>query len=177
MENPRLVKFYNLQGKSYSNSLQTELSFLPVKELSVKMAYRYFDVKTNYSGQLLERPFISGNRAFISFDYTTPNAWKFNYTITYNGKKRIPNTANNPVQYQLPSYSPDYVLMNAQVSKTFGNKHPMDIYFGAENITNFFQKGVIVSADQPFSPYFDASMVWGPVSGRMFYLGWRIKIK
>ncbi len=177
MENPRLVKFYNLQGKSYSNSLQTELSFLPVKELSMKMAYRYFDVKTNYSGQLLERPFISGNRAFISFDYTTPNAWKFNYTITYNGKKRIPNTANNPVQYQLPSYSPDYVLMNAQVSKTFGNKHPMDIYFGAENITNFFQKGVIVSADQPFSPYFDASMVWGPVSGRMFYLGWRIKIK
>ena len=40
-----------------------------------------------------------------------------------------------------------------------------------------YQKDVIVSADQPFGPYFDASLVWGPVTGRMFYVGWRYKIK
>ena len=67
--------------------------------------------------------------------------------------------------------------MSAQITKTIGKKYPMDFYIGAENLTNFFQKDVIVSADQPFSPYFDAALVWGPVSGRMFYAGWRFKIK
>ena len=67
--------------------------------------------------------------------------------------------------------------MNAQVSKTVGKKYPLDIYVGAENLANYFQKNVILAADQPFGQYFDASMVWGPVSGRMFYTGLRLKIK
>ena len=177
LENVQEIKFYNLQGKSYSNSFQTELSIVPATKFDVRLAYRYFDVKTTYSGQLLERPFISANRAFISLDYTTPNDWKFDYTLTYNGQKRITQSLPNPVTFKTPTTSPDYFLMNAQISKSFGKKHPMDVYVGAENITNFFQKTVIIAADQPFSPNFDASMVWGPVSGRMLYVGWRLKIK
>ncbi len=177
VENARQIKFYNLQGKSYSNSFQAELSVVPANKLDVRIAYRYFDVKTTYGTALLERPFISGNRAFLSIDYTTLNSWKFDFTITYNGKKRIPNTQDNPVAYQLNNYSPDFVQMSAQISKTTGKKHPMDFYIGAENLGNFFQQDVIVSASQPFSPYFDASMVWGPVNGRMLYAGWRLKIK
>ena len=176
IENAREVKFYNLQGKSYSNSFQAELNIVPVKQLDLRMAYRHFDVKTTYNGQLLQRPFIATNRAFISLDYTT-NDWKFDYTLTYNGKKRIPNTEVNPIPYRLSGYSPGYVMMNAQVSKKIGKKNPMDFYIGAENLTNFFQKELIVAASQPFSPYFDASVVWGPVSGRMLYVGWRLKIK
>ena len=38
-----------------------------------------------------------------------------------------------------------------------------EIYAGGENLTNYFQKNVIIAADQPFGNYFDASMVWGPV--------------
>ena len=67
--------------------------------------------------------------------------------------------------------------MNAQVSKTVGKKHPIDLYIGGENLGNYFQKDVIVAADQPFGPYFDASLVWGPVSGSLFYTGLRLKIK
>jgi hypothetical protein len=67
--------------------------------------------------------------------------------------------------------------MNAQLTKSFGSKVPMDIYIGAENLTNFFQKNAILAADQPFGQYFDASMVWGPITGRMLYMGWRMKIK
>ena len=177
VENPRLVKFYNLQGASYSNSLQGEISFSPAKKFDVRMAYRYFDVQTTYGGQLLERPFIAANRAFLSLDYSTLNDWKFNYTIAYNGQKRIPGTQANPYIYQLATQSPAYVLMNAQISKAIGKNRLMDIYVGAENVTDFFQQQVIVAADQPFSSYFDASMVWGPVSGRMLYAGWRMKIK
>lgn len=177
VETPGEVKFYNLNGKSYSNSLQAELSFMPVSKFEWRLAYRYFDVKTTYGGQLLERPFISANRAFLSLDYATSNNWKFDYTVTYNGSKRIPGTSTNPPPYRQATSSPAFFLMNAQISKTFGKHNPMDLYIGAENLTDFFQKGVIVAADQPFSPYFDASMVWGPVTGRMFYVGWRLKIK
>ena len=176
LENPGEAKFYNLQGKSYSNSFQAELNIEPIKKFDIRIAYRYFDVKTTYSGKLLERPLIAGNRAFANLAYAT-NGWKFDYTINYNGKKRIPGTETNPVQYQRGQYSPNFVLMNALISKTVGKKHPMDFYIGAENLTNYFQKEVIVAANQPFSPYFDASLVWGPVTGRMFYVGWRFKLK
>ena len=176
LENPSQVKFYNLKGKSYSNSLQAELTLEPVEKVELRLAYRYFDVKTNYSGQLLQRPLIAGNRAFANLAYAL-NTWKFDYTVNYNGKKRIPNTQGNPVAYQRAQYSPDFILMNAQISKTVGKKHPMDFYVGAENLTNYFQKDVIIAADQPFGNYFDASMVWGPVTGNMFYMGWRYKIR
>jgi len=177
LENPRKVTFTNLNGASYSNSFQAELNMLPIKKFEIKIAYRYFDVMQTYNGQLLERPYIAKHRAFLSFDYATLNNWKFNYTITYNGAKRITNTSENPISYQLPNYSPSYILMNTQITKTFGKNYPMDVYIGSENLTNYFQSNPIIAAADPFSPYFDASMVWGPTSGRMLYFGWRIKIK
>ena len=176
LENTQKIIFYNLKGKSYSNSVQLELNVIPIKKVEVKVAYRYFDVKQTYNGQLLERPYISKNRAFLSADYATSNKWKFNYTITYNGAKRITTTSMNPAPYQLEPYSPNFILMNAQVTKSFNNKSPMDLYVGFENAGNFFQQHPIVAAEQPFSPYFDSSMIWGPITGRMFYVGWRIKI-
>jgi outer membrane receptor for ferrienterochelin and colicin len=176
LENARSVQFYNLKGKSYSNSFQAELNITPLKKLDVRLAYRYFDVKQTYNGVLLDRPFIAKNRAFLSIDYATETSWKFNYTVTYNGKKRIVNTTANPSIFQLDAYSPSFILMNAQVSKTMGKKHPMDVYLGSENISNIMQKNTILSANNPFSPYFDASMVWGPTTGRMLYMGWRMKI-
>ncbi len=176
LESPGEVKFYNLDGRSYSNSLQAELDMEPVKKLDMRVAYRYFDVKATYEGKLLQRPFTAAHRAFANFAYST-GGWKFDYTVNYNGKKRLPSTAGNPEQYQMAAHSPAYVLMSTQVTKSFGKKYPVDVYVGVENIGNYFQKDVIVAADQPFSPYFDASMVWGPVSGRMFYTGVRLKIK
>lgn len=172
----RAVNFYNLQGRSYSNSFQAEVNYEVLRKLDVRLAYRLFDVKTTYHGDLLERPLISKHRGFANLAYET-GTWKFDYTVTFNGTKRIPYTGDNPVHHQLKERSPSYVLMNAQVSKTFGNKFPIDLYLGSENLTNFFQDMPILSADQPFGQHFDASLVWGPVSGRMFYTGIRLKIK
>ncbi len=176
LEDPGVVKFYNLTGKSYSNSFQSEVSFTPLAKLDVKLAYRLFDVKTTYGDQLLEKPLLSRNRAFGNIGYEF-NGWKFDYTITYSGRKRLPSTTANPAEYQRPAYSPSFVMMNAQVSKTIGTKDPFEIYIGCENLTNSVQKDAIIAADQPFSPYFDASLVWGSVTGRMFYFGMRFTIK
>jgi outer membrane receptor for ferrienterochelin and colicins len=172
----REINFYDLTGKSYSNSFQLEINHEVLNKLDLRLAYRLFDVKTTYHGELLQRPLVAKDRAFANIAYEL-KGWKFDYTITYNGTKRIPFTGDNPVQYQLPEKSPSYVLMNAQISKTLGKKYPLDIYVGSENLTNYYQKDPVLASDQPFGPYFDASLVWGPLTGRMFYTGVRYKIR
>src|SRR6187399_3386642 len=176
LEDVRQVKFYDLAGRSFSNSFQAEMNFEPVRKFEVRLAYRFFDVKTTYSNVLLQKPLTATHRAFTNLAYEI-NGWKFDYTFNYNGTKRIPNTSANPVQYQRNTSSPSYVLMNAQVSKSFGKKHPFELYLGGENLSDYFQKDPIIAADQPFSTYFDAALVWGPVTGRLFYTGIRYKIK
>ena len=176
LEDVRQVKFYDLEGKSFSNSLQAELNMEPARKFELRLAYRFFDVKTAYSNVLLQKPFSAQHRAFTNLAYEI-SGWKFDYTINYNGSKRIPSTSGNPVQYQRNTSSPSYVLMNAQVSKTLGKKHPFELYLGGENLSNYFQKDPIIAADQPFSNYFDAALIWGPISGRLIYTGFRYKIK
>lgn len=176
LEDPRQVKFYNLNGRSYSNSFQAELNAEPVNKLEVRIAYRLFDVKETFGGRFLQKPLIARHRAFLNTAYETAG-WKFDYTINYTGKKRIPSTAGNPDAYQRNGYSPAYLYMNAQVSKMIGKKQAFEVYLGAENLGNFYQEDLIISADQPFGNYFDASLIWGPVSGRLFYAGFRYKIK
>lgn len=175
MEELQQIKFYNLQGKSFSNSVQAELNAEPLKKLEVRLAYRWFDVRTTYNGILKERPLIAKHRAFANLAYAV-SGFKFDYTVTYNGKKRMPaSVTGHP--YHMTAYSPAYMLMNAQVSKTFGSKFPLDVYVGAENLTDYFQMDTILGASQPFGSDFDAAMIWGPVNGRMFYAGLRFKIK
>ncbi len=176
MEDARQIKFYNLQGKSFSNSFQSEFNFIPIKNGDVRVAYRWFDVKTTYGNQLLEKPFTATHRAFANLGYNI-QGWKLDYTINYIGEKRIPSTEANPVMFQMPETSPSYISMNAQVSKTLGKNKNFDLYVGGENLTNYFQKNVIIGASDPFGNFFDASMVWGPVSGRLLYAGFRYKIK
>jgi len=172
----REVNFYNLSGRSFSNGFQAEVNYELLRKLELRLAYRLFDVKTDYEVGRLQKPLISKHRGFANLAYEV-RGWKFDYTITYNGPKRIPTTSDNPMQYKMPFTSPSYVLMNAQVTKTFGNKFPIDVYLGGENIGNYYQGKVIIAPNDPFGQYFDASMIWGPVSGRMIYGGLRLKIK
>lgn len=176
LENPRKVVFYNLDGKSFSNSFQTELNLEPVKKLEWRLAYRFYDVKMTYNSQLLSKPFIARDRAFSNLAYEI-KGWKMDYTVNFIGTKRITATSSNPIIHQRATTSPSYILMNAQISKSLGKNKQTDLYLGGENLTNFLQGDAILSADQPFSPYFDAAMIWGPVTGRMFYAGIRWKLK
>ena len=173
--NPQKILFYNLNGKSYSNSLQVELNYEPVKKLDVRFAYRWLKVMTNFNGNLLEKPLIAKDRAFINLAYETNNHWKFDYTTQWLSRKRLPNTTSNPTDKQMGAYSPSYIQMNAQVTKQFNSK--WDVYLGADNLTNYMQKNLIISAQQPFGTYFDGSIIWGPVMGRILYAGLRFKIK
>ena len=118
------------------------------------------------------RPFVSRNRALLNIGYATPfDKWKFDFTTHWIGTKRIPGTQ---AELGRETNSPAYVAFNAQVTKTF---RKWDWYVGGENLGNFRQMNPIVNAENPFSRNFDASLVWGPVVGRMIYTGVRYRIK
>jgi len=57
------------------------------------------------------------------------------------------------------------------------NLSGLSFTLGAENLTNYYQQHAIIAAGEPFSEYFDASLIWGPLTGRMFYGGLRFRIK
>lgn len=173
--NPKQINFYNLKGKSFSNSIQAAFNYEPIKKFDVRLAYRWLDVRTNYNGSVLEKPLIAKHRAFVNIAYETHNKWKFDVTAQWFSKKRLPNTTANPGDKQMPSYSPSFIQISGQVTKQFGSR--WDVYIGAENITGYTQKKLFISGNQPFSPYFDGSMVWGPVNGRVLYAGMRFKLK
>ncbi len=175
MEDPRKVRIYDLVGRSYSTSAQAQFDYELVRNLDVRVAYRWYDVMTDYSGTLLSKPYISRHRAFVNLSYETKNDWKFDYTVQWQGPKRIPNTEGNPVEYQLDKQSPDLILMNAQVSKSW--KDRFAVYVGMENITNVKQPNPILASNDPFGRYFDSSFIWGPIFGRMTYVGFRLKSK
>ena len=51
-----------------------------------------------------------------------------------------------------------------------------EIYLGGENVTNMRQKNPILASENPFSDYFDSTIIYAPIFGRMFYSGLRFKI-
>lgn len=170
-QDPQEVHFYNLEGQSYSNSAQIKLEYEVLPRFDVRVAYRLFDVKTDYDDGLLEKPLVSRHRAFINLAYKTENEWAFDFTLNRQGSKRLPSTASNPEEFRMDDYSPSYFLANGQVSKTWNNG--FEVYLGAENLFNFRQDNPIISADEPFGEYFDASIVWAPLFGRNIYAGMR----
>lgn len=83
----------------------------------------------------------------------------------------------NPTEYQRSNYSLGYFITNGQITYKTGVLKKFEVYIGAENAPNIKQPNPIVSANNPYRKYFDASMVWAPIYGRMFYGGLRYKIK
>jgi outer membrane receptor for ferrienterochelin and colicin/copper chaperone CopZ len=175
LETTGQISFYNLEGSSYSNSVQGQIDLTVIKNFDIRLAYRYNDVKTQYESGVLQKPLSAKHRAFINLAYATSNNWKFDFTTSWQGQKRIPNTSGNPVAYQLEDYSPSFFLMNAQVSK--GWKNVFEVYLGGENLLNFKQANPILAADDPYGEFFDSSLIWGPVFGRKLYVGLRYRIK
>ena len=171
------IRIYNLNGKSYSNCAQIEASCEIVKDFDLTLAFRYNDVKMTINDSLMEKPFVNRYKGLITMSYA-PGTWQFDFTTQFNGDSRIPDMSGNTtavVNNQVNERSPFYVIMNAQITKKLGKY--WELYLGGENLTNYKQDYPIVSASDPSSDDFDASMVWGPLSGIRGYLGVRFQVK
>jgi outer membrane receptor for ferrienterochelin and colicins len=165
------VRFYNLQGKSYSNVMQIEASGQFVEGLDLLAAWRWNDVKMTIDGSLRSKPLSSRYKGLFTASYLTHlRKWQCDYTLQINGPGRVPSTSSNPEQYMRPDSFKAFTVMNAQVTRNFRKWH---IYAGVENLLDFRQHMPVIAAEDPFGDYFDSSLIWGPVHGRKIYAGFR----
>ncbi len=174
---PDALLFYNLQGKSFSHSAQAEVHTEITERLEAKLAYKFYDVKSTYNNQLLDRQFNSRHRWFFNIGYATNfEKWKFDFTTQWFGRKPIPMSGLDHNHGSEISFdrSPSFTMFNAQITRSFLK---WDIYLGGENLGNYRQPNPIVDAANPYGPNFDAGMTWGPVVGRVIYAGVRYKIE
>ena len=178
-ENPQRISFYNLDGESYANSFQTEVNYYVDDFTSLRLAYKFYDIETDYFSGKLSKPLTPNHRLFANISYETKKLddikqWKFDLTYNFIGEQRLPDTSTNPMQYQFEEYSNSYSLLNTQITKVFSEKFEM--YFGVENLTDLKQKNPILASDDPFGDSFDSTIIYAPIFGRMLYSGLRFKI-
>ncbi|MGE5480539.1 MAG: TonB-dependent receptor domain-containing protein [Chloroflexota bacterium] len=167
---PGAVYFYNLEGKSYSNSAQVDVMIELYPGLTTRAAYRINDVWSTIGGKLTQKPLISPHKGFLNLAYTTvDDDWNFDFTAEYNSSGRLPES----IRELRGETFPGFALFHGQITKKFGT---WDLYLGAENITDYKQPNPIIGAENPYGKYFDSSMIWGPVGGRKVYMGFRYNV-
>lgn len=176
----RTAYIYNLTGKSYSNSLQAELMYEPFTNFKLKAAWKYNDVKTTYNGILMEKPLNPQQRALLNAAYETPSGrWKADFTLQYSGKQKLPPYIDHSLHHQSHdepaiTEAPAFFRSLGQITYMSGK---WDVYIGSENIGDYRQHNPVINPENPFGSDFDTGIVWGPVTGRMFYAGVRFAIQ
>ena len=177
---PHAVSFYNLNGKSFSNSFQIEATYpFPfLRGFTVTAAYRYTDAKTDYRNAegvttLLKKPLINFYKGLVTASYQSPlKKWQFDVTAQFNGSGRMP--APDMVNPLWESDFESFTLWSAQITKYF---RKWSIYIGSENLFNFTQSNPVIDAGNPRGDKFDATMIWGPMHGRKIYAGFRFNLE
>lgn len=183
-----IIDFYALDGKrSFTDSYQLDFSIDPVERFNITLTARYTNAKIELQGKgLVEKPLTSRFKGVINLQYATHlNKWIFDFTASLNGSSRVYDfmldmkDANGNLIYK-NGRTPVYPMLYAQITKRFKG---VDVYIGAENLTNFKQKHVIVGSVKdengyvnPLQPSFDASAIWGPLMGIRAHIGVRFTL-
>ena len=179
------IDFYALDGnRSFTDNFQVDFSVDPVERFNITATFRYTNAKIELAGRgLVDKPMTSQFKGVLNLQYATNlNKWIFDFTASVNGPCRVydfmagmDGIRERGGRY----YSPVYPLLYAQVTRRFKG---WDVYIGAENLTNFRQKQVLVGtpgADGYVNPRmtsFDASCIWGPLMGIKAHVGFRFTL-
>jgi len=169
---PHAVYFRNLNGKSYSHTVQIEATYPLIQDMSVTAAYRYTDVMMDYGNGTVRKPLSSRSKGLFTVGYAPMmGLWQFDVTcsITGGGRMPLPYATSNGEMSWNPTYRA-YALLNAQITRNF--RH-WSIYIGGENLTGYKQKCPIIGAENPWDSGFDATMVYAPLHGANIYAGFR----
>lgn len=159
------LSFENLEGDSYSHTFQVDATYPFFHGFTATGAFRLNDVKCTYDGVLRKKPLTSSYKGLLTMSYKTPlELWQFDVTGQLNGGGELYNREKYPTYFQL----------QAQVTREFQH---FSIYLGGENLTNYKISEPIINANNPWQSSFDATQVWGPVTGAMAYIGIRFKFE
>jgi len=179
------IHLYNLSGQSFANTAQAEFNWDIHRRFDLRLAYRWVNAHTDrIEGSPTEDPFVSKHRGFSQLSYASKldekeGQWRTDVTSQWIGAQRLPLTLSNPEAFQREQTAPDFFQLNAQVTRQFTPE--FSIYVGVENALNYKQDRPIIGADygdnpvaqEDFNQFFDASLVYGPIFGRMIYGGLR----
>jgi outer membrane receptor protein involved in Fe transport len=173
---PLTLAFYMLDGPSNATSVLTDVQVELTRTLLLKLSHRWYEVRTTYDGRLLDRPFTPSHRGLIDLAYASRDErWRFDISLNVFGQGRIPDTRPNPVEeLRFPERSPAYSTLHAQVTHVAG---AWEFYLGGENLTGTLQQRQVIAPDDPYGPYFDASLIWGPTNKAMVYGGLRYTLQ
>jgi len=174
-ENMTQIIFKNLNGNSFSNSVQTEFSISPTKNIDLRMAYKFLDVLAKYDKRLQQKVMIPKHRGFLNIGFhTRNNKWAFDLTTSVFGSSRLPASQIDSLTLSTNNVSSAYLQLSGQF--TYRHKK-WEFYIGGENLTNYRQHNPIISSDDPFGMYFDATRIWAPVMGVNVYAGVRLQLE
>lgn len=166
------LSFYNLNGKSFSKSLQIDLEYQILDNVLFKSTFKNYDVKKQYNSGFKQNPLTPKNRFFTNIEASTDenengSKWKFDFTYNWIGNQRLPSHTS---LIDFKGSSPSYSLVNSQITRVFSNK--FEIYIGGENIGGYTQKNPVLGG-YPFGTDFDTSLIYAPIHGALFYVGLR----
>ena len=184
------VRIYNLGDReSRSVTAQAELGWSVHRRVDMRLAYRYVHATTQRDGAeaqgTLVDPYVPQHRAFTQWSYSSKAndrgaSWMGDLTMQWVGPQRIPRPDADFDDRPASDFEDDFVVVNGQISRVFAPG--IDLYLGVENILNYRQQNPIVAAQlayedgQMFQENMDASLVYGPIFGRMVYVGGRLTL-
>ncbi len=190
------IDFYALDGKrSYTDNFQLDFSVDPIERFNITATFRYTNARIELADRgLVEKPMTSRFKGVLNLQYATNlNKWIFDCTASLNGSCRVYNfmefinedgsstlaPKDGVARLYKNGRTPVYPLLYAQVTRRFKG---WDVYVGAENLTNFRQKQVLVGQRDvnglinPRFASFDASCIWGPLMGIKAHVGFRFTL-
>ena len=175
-----VLRFYNLDGASFANSVLLSWTQDLHKSLELRLAYKFNDLRSVYEGLMEWQPYAPRHRALLALHYTLPKErWDFSFNAQWVGPQRLPLPVGD--LSDLPTYrqrglAPSFALLNGHIN--YKLKPNFELYLGAENLGNYRQDQPIIDADNPWglATRFDAASVFAPVMGTMVYAGlrWRL---
>tara|TARA_Y100000385_G_scaffold291915_1_gene373962 strand:- start:13638 stop:15908 length:2271 start_codon:yes stop_codon:yes gene_type:complete len=183
VEQTQKIKIYNLEGSSSSLSLQVDLSIEPSEGWEIKFAQKWNETKLTYRNDLntlnqesktvLNAPFVSKHRSLVQVSYTSwQGLWDAHLALQNLGPSRVPSQGSEEALVE-GFWSPNFNLLSGQATRKFPK---FEWYIGVENALNYMQPNPIRGIQNPFSSDFDAAMIWGPVMGRIWYSGIKLRL-
>jgi len=172
------IDFYTLSscgGRSATDNFQLDFSTEPFRGFTATITGRFTNARQSLRSQSDDmKPMTSRYKAVLNLQYATRlDKWIFDFTASVNGPCKVWDFMKGYKDMYQDGKTPVYPLLYAQVTRRLKG---WDIYLGGENLTNYRQPNPIIGAENPFQTGFDASCVWGPLSGIKVYAGVRISI-
>lgn len=172
---PDNLVFRYVENQSTALACQAEMDVALSKQLSVRAAYKFLNVQSLYNGTMQQQVMIPIHRMLYTLSWNSKNKrWQADLTANVVGPMRMPDIHSGSGTVHETHYSPWYPFLFGQVSHQWKK---IKVYIGLENILNVKQPNPIISALNPQDPSFDATMVWGPITGINVYGGLTYQLK